>query len=52
MPTPEILAFLRRQRFGVISSIGEDGEPQAAVVGLAFAVVQWVTKRRGRVCLS
>jgi hypothetical protein len=36
MSAPEILAFLRRQRFGVISSVGEDGRPQAAVVGLAF----------------
>ena len=36
MQTPEILAFLRRQRSGVISSVGEDGHPQAAVVGLAF----------------
>jgi len=37
MHTPEILAFLRRQRFGVISSIGDDGQPQAAVVGVAFS---------------
>ena len=36
MDTADTLVFLRRQRFGVISSVGEDGRPQAAVVGLAF----------------
>jgi len=36
MDSSEILSFLRRQRFGVISSVGQDGRPQAAVVGLAF----------------
>ena len=36
MDGSEILAFLRRQRFGVISSIGHDGRPQSAVVGVAF----------------
>ncbi len=36
MDSSEILSFMRRQRFGVISSVGHDGRPQAAVVGLAF----------------
>ena len=36
MPPPDLLAFLKRQRFGVISSTGPSGQPQAAVVGLAF----------------
>jgi hypothetical protein len=37
MDSSEILSFLRRQRFGVVSSIGQDGRPQAAVVGVAFS---------------
>lgn len=37
MRPDEIIAFLKRQRFGVISSIGPTGEPQSAVVGLAFS---------------
>ncbi len=32
----ELTALLRRQQFGVVSSIGPDGRPQAAVVGLAL----------------
>jgi hypothetical protein len=36
MPPRDLLDFLKRQRFAVISSVGEDGRPQAAVVGVAF----------------
>jgi PPOX class probable F420-dependent enzyme len=36
MKLGDLLGFLRRQRFGVISSVSPDGQPQAAVVGLAF----------------
>src|SRR5262249_1950844 len=36
MERTEVLAFLKRQKFGVISSIGPDGEPHSAVVGVAF----------------
>jgi len=36
MELGDLLGFLRRQRFGVISSVSPDGQPQAAVVGLAF----------------
>jgi len=36
MTPPELLGFLKRQRFGVVSSVGQDGSPQAAVVGVAF----------------
>ena len=31
-----VIAFLRRQKFAVISSIGPDGAPHSAVVGVAF----------------
>jgi hypothetical protein len=30
-----VLAFLRRQRYGVVSSIGATGGPQSALVGIA-----------------
>ena len=36
MERAEVLAFLKRQKFGVISSTGPDGEPHSAVVGIAF----------------
>jgi PPOX class probable F420-dependent enzyme len=36
MELRDLLGFLRGQRFGVISSVSADGQPQAAVVGLAF----------------
>ena len=36
MELGDLLGFLRGQRFGVISSVSRDGQPQAAVVGLAF----------------
>ena len=36
MERTEVLVFLKRQRFAVISSIGPDGEPHSAVVGVAF----------------
>ena len=36
MTPPELLDFLKRQRFAVVSSVGWDGGPQAAVVGVAF----------------
>ncbi|HEY1907359.1 MAG TPA: pyridoxamine 5'-phosphate oxidase family protein [Myxococcaceae bacterium] len=36
MERTEVVAFLKRQKFGVISSIGSDGEPHSAVVGVAF----------------
>jgi PPOX class probable F420-dependent enzyme len=35
MTRAEILAFLRSERLGVVSTLGADGGPQAAVVGLA-----------------
>ena len=36
MTSDAILAFLIRQHHGVVSTVGPDGRPQAAVVGLAF----------------
>lgn len=36
MERTEVLVFLKRQKFAVISSIGPDGEPHSAVVGVAF----------------
>ena len=36
MELRDLLGFLRRQRFGVISSVSPDGQPQSAVVGVAF----------------
>lgn len=36
MQRAELLAYLKRQRYGVICSIGQEGQPQSAVVGLAF----------------
>ena len=51
MTPSDLLDFLRRQRFGVISSVGQDGRPQAAVVGVAFtndgdAIFDTVTSSR------
>jgi hypothetical protein len=36
MTPPDLLDFLKRQRFAVIASVAADGHPQAAVVGVAF----------------
>jgi Pyridoxamine 5'-phosphate oxidase len=36
MKAPAILAFLKRQRFGVISTVSHEGQPRSAVVGVAF----------------
>ena len=36
MERSEVVAFLKQQKFGVISSVGPDGEPHSAVVGVAF----------------
>ena len=36
MTEVELLAFLRRCRLGVVSTVAADGRPQAAVVGVAF----------------
>jgi PPOX class probable F420-dependent enzyme len=30
----DVVAFLREQRYGVVSSIADDGSPQSAVVGI------------------
>lgn len=35
MTRPELVEFLRRHRLAVVTSIGPDGAPQAAVVGFA-----------------
>jgi PPOX class probable F420-dependent enzyme len=37
MRREEIIGFLRKQRLGTVSTLGEGGAPQAAVVGLAFS---------------
>jgi general stress protein 26 len=37
MQAADILAFCRRQRFGVVASTASAGQPQAAVVGVAFS---------------
>lgn len=37
MTKAELLRFLRRHRLGVLSSIADDGRPQAAVVGIAVS---------------
>jgi Pyridoxamine 5'-phosphate oxidase len=37
MQAADILAFCRRQRYGVVASTASDGRPQAAVVGVAFS---------------
>lgn len=37
MERSDLIAFLKQRRFGVVSSIGPDGRPQSAVVGLAFS---------------
>ena len=36
MSREDLLAFLRRHKLGVISTISAQGEPQAAVMGVAF----------------
>ena len=36
MQQTDTLAFSKRQRFGVVSTVAEDGRPESAVVGLAF----------------
>ena len=36
MTRNELLKFLRKQRHGVIATVAPDGEPQAALVGIAF----------------
>lgn len=35
MTRTDLLAFLRRHRLGVLSSVSPEGEPEAAVVGIA-----------------
>ncbi len=35
MDSSKLYAFMARQRLGVISSLGPDGRPQAALVGIA-----------------
>jgi pyridoxine/pyridoxamine 5'-phosphate oxidase len=35
MDRAAIYAFMRRQRYGVVSSIGQHGTPQSALVGIA-----------------
>jgi general stress protein 26 len=37
MTRAELLAYLRTSKYGVISTIGPTGEPQAALVGVAFS---------------
>jgi hypothetical protein len=37
MTRAELLAYLRQSKYGVISTIGPTGEPQAALVGVAFS---------------
>ncbi len=32
---PQILAFLKTKKFGVVASVSPEGKPQAAVVGIA-----------------
>lgn len=36
MTAPELIAFLRRYRLGVVATRGADGAPAAAVVGVAI----------------
>jgi len=36
MTRDQLLAFLRRHKLGVVSTISPQGEPQAAVMGVAF----------------
>ncbi len=33
----EVVAFLQKQRYGVVSSLAPDGSPQSAVVGIAVS---------------
>jgi len=35
LQTDELIAFLRRHRWGVVATVAADGSPQAAVVGIA-----------------
>jgi pyridoxine/pyridoxamine 5'-phosphate oxidase len=35
MHIPALFEFLSRQRYGVLSSIADDGTPQSALVGIA-----------------
>lgn len=37
MPRAELLEFIRRHRFCVVSSVAENGAPQSAVVGFAVS---------------
>jgi len=37
MTRTELLRFMRRYRLGVVTSCAEDGQPQAAVVGIAIS---------------
>lgn len=46
-----LLAYMRSHRLAVVSTLGEHGEPQAALVGVAVARDGWVifdTATRGR----
>lgn len=36
MKKSELLQFLRKHRLGVLSTVSPSGEPEAAVVGIAF----------------
>ena len=37
MQTEQLIAFLQRQRYGTVATVSASGQPQAAVVGLAFS---------------